>query len=348
MKVCREIPEIGEFFPSLAQTISSPNLYVCKEETCCSKSNYFCRHVQEANEKTLGSFKSSESSRHSKLEQLISGHVQVQNDFCSQSRAKIDTHAERRADERSQLTAAYADTVAKLIQTMGDIERVTSEHMYSEQSWVEQLLKRVRNEADSATNDFHAYLVDQLLTVSTKILAALQQQDKSVQDLSTKMDKNFAGLTQKLETYLAEQGSVRQKKIQAETEFFSGLERRNAALTSAFEDDAQATEEYIKKSNAFNAQMMSLIKAKAKEEEAFLASRNASMTQAMKVTSATSEATASAQAESKELVATLANLETNYKVKHFRISEITGSNLKSHHNCEINSKALILFAGRSR
>lgn len=55
----------------------------------------------------------------------------------------MDAHAERRAEERSQLTSAYAETVGKLIQTMGDIERVTSEHMYAEQSWVEQLLKRV-------------------------------------------------------------------------------------------------------------------------------------------------------------------------------------------------------------
>ena len=92
------------------------------------------------------------------LEQLISGHVQVQNDLCSQTRANIDSVAERRAEERSQITATYAETVSKLIHIIGDLERITSEHMYSEQSWVEQLLKRVRNEADSATNEFHAYL----------------------------------------------------------------------------------------------------------------------------------------------------------------------------------------------
>ena len=167
--------------------------------------HFIYRTVESSNEQTLGSFRTSESERHSKLEKLLSDHVQVQTDYCSQARATIDTHAERRADERSQLTATYTETVGKLIQTMGDIERATSEHMYSEQSWVEQLLKRVRNEADSATNEFHAYLVDQLLTVSTKILSALQQQDKSVQELSTKLDKNFAGLEQKLDVYLADQ-----------------------------------------------------------------------------------------------------------------------------------------------
>ena len=105
--------------------------------------NFHFRLVEVANDETFGSYKQDESKRHSKLDQLISGHVQVQTDFCGQSRAKIDQHAERRADERSQLTASYAETVQKLIQTMGNIEQVTSEHMYTEQSWVEQLLKRV-------------------------------------------------------------------------------------------------------------------------------------------------------------------------------------------------------------
>ena len=105
---------------------------------------YF-RVVEAANEQTFGSYKKSESQRHSKLEQLIAGHVQVQSDFCGQSRNKIDAHAERRAEERSQLTVTYGDTVEKLIKTMGDIERVTAEHMTTEQSWVGQLLKRVSN-----------------------------------------------------------------------------------------------------------------------------------------------------------------------------------------------------------
>jgi hypothetical protein len=275
-----------------------------------------CRTVEDHNEKTLSSYKQNESQRHSKLEQLISGHVQVQSDFCGQARTNIDTHAERRAEERSQLTQAYTETVGKLIETMGEIERVTSEHMYSEQSWVENLLKRVRNEADSATNDFHAYLVDSLLTVSTKILASLQLQDKTVQDLSNKLDKNFAGLTQKLDSYLSEQGNLRQKKSNSESDFFAGLERRNAALSSAFKDDSKATEEYIKKSNAFNEQMMSLLKAKAKEEEAFLAARNATMSQAASVTSATSEATTSAQQEAQDLYQAFANLETGLKNDH--------------------------------
>jgi hypothetical protein len=139
------------------------------------------RFVESSNEQILGSYRNEQTNRHSQLERLISDHVVVQSDYCGQARSGIDQHAGRRADERTQLTSKYAETVSHLIQTMGDIERVTSDQMYSEQSWVEQLLKRVRNEADSATNDFHGYLVDQLLTVSTKILSALQKQDKSVQ-----------------------------------------------------------------------------------------------------------------------------------------------------------------------
>ena len=274
---------------------------------------YLYRVVETSNEQTLGSYRQSESDRHSKLEQLLSGHVQVQTDYCSQARATIDNHAERRADERSQLTATFAETVGKLIQNMGDIERLTSEHMYSEQTWVEQLLKRVRNEADTATNEFHAYLVDQLLTVSTKILSALQQQDKAVQELGTKLDKNFAGLEQKLDIYLADQAKLRESKATAESNFYAGLERRNAALTSNFNDDIEATEEYIKKSNAFNEQIMSLLRAKAKEEQEFLTRRNSSTTEALTITEATMEATNSAQAESQESTLKFVALEGNFK-----------------------------------
>ena len=105
---------------------------------------FFFRVVEAANEETFGTYKQSESQRHSKLEQLVAGHVQDQTSLCGESRSKIKAHAGRRAEERTQLTDAYGDTVEKLIQTMGDIERVTSEHMYTEQSWVEQLLKRVK------------------------------------------------------------------------------------------------------------------------------------------------------------------------------------------------------------
>ena len=48
------------------------------------------------------------------------------------------------------------------------------------------------------SKDFHNYLMEQLLTVTNKIMTSLQKQDQSVKELSSKMDKNFDGWTQKL------------------------------------------------------------------------------------------------------------------------------------------------------
>ena len=62
-----------------------------------------------------------------------------------------DASAERRTEERSQIGTQYTETVSKLIHNLGEIEQIATNDMYTEQSWVEQLLKRVRNEADSAT-----------------------------------------------------------------------------------------------------------------------------------------------------------------------------------------------------
>merc|ERR1711953_365359 len=140
-----------------------------------------------------------------------------------------------------------------------------------------------------------------------------QQQDKSVQELSTKLDKNFAGLEQKLDVYLADQTKLRADKTNSETNFFAGLERRNAALTSNFNDDIEATEEYIKKSNAFNDQIMSLIRAKAKEEQEFLSRRNSSTTEALTIAEATMEATNFAQVEAQDSTLKFVNLNGNFK-----------------------------------
>ena len=91
------------------------------------------------------------------------------------------------------------------------------------------------------------------------------------------------------------------------------MERRNAALTSNFNDDIEATEEYIKKSNAFNDQIMSLIRAKAKEEQEFLSRRNSSTTEALTIAEATMEATHSAQVEAQDSTLKFVNLEGNFK-----------------------------------
>jgi hypothetical protein len=48
------------------------------------------------------------------------------------------------------------------------------------------------------------------------------------------MDKNFAGLQDRLESYMADQDGLRKKKVNVETDFFAGLERRNHALSTGF------------------------------------------------------------------------------------------------------------------
>ena len=169
--------------------------------------------------------------------------------------------------------------MSNLIENLGNIERLTSDHVNDERSWVDHLLKRVRNEADQATQDFHHYLMvsafiihynyiyfenminvflfqEQLLTVTTKIMTSLQKQDQSVQELSSKMDKNFAGLTEKLDSYIGEQNQFRQKKSQVEQAFFSGLQSRNSNLESIFDQDKEATEQYLKSSTIMNQQIM--------------------------------------------------------------------------------------------
>ena len=97
---------------------------------------------------------------------------------------------------------------------------------------------------------------EQLLTVTTKIMTSLQKQDQSVQELSSKMDKNFAGLTEKLDSYIGEQNQFRQKKSQVEQAFFSGLQSRNSNLESIFDQDKEATEQYLKSSTIMNQQIM--------------------------------------------------------------------------------------------
>ena len=73
---------------------------------------------------------------------------------------------------------------------MSQLERVSSDNMYKEQAWVEKLLKRMRNEADTQTQSFHTYLVEQLLSVASSILAATKNQQKTVDSLSSKIDKS--------------------------------------------------------------------------------------------------------------------------------------------------------------
>ena len=130
---------------------------------------------------------------------------------------------EKRNEEKNQISSTYTETVSKLVevilnklsnmllnssmklffytiyfhwqffpifQTMSQLERVSSDNMYKEQAWVEKLLKRMRNEADTQTQSFHTYLVEQLLSVASSVLAATKNQQKTVDSLSSKIDKS--------------------------------------------------------------------------------------------------------------------------------------------------------------
>ena len=57
---------------------------------------------------------------------------------------------------------------------------------------IEKLLKRMRNEADTQTQSFHTYLVEQLLSVASSILAATNNQQNTVNSLSSKVDKSVS------------------------------------------------------------------------------------------------------------------------------------------------------------
>ena len=75
---------------------------------------------------------------------------------------------------------------------MSTLERLLSDNMYKEQSWIEKLLKRMRNEADTQAQSFHTYLVDQLLSVANAILASVKNQGQTVGSLATKVDKHVS------------------------------------------------------------------------------------------------------------------------------------------------------------
>jgi hypothetical protein len=67
--------------------------------------------------------------------------------------------------------------------------------MYKEQAWVEKLLKRLRNEADTQSQSIHKFLVDNLLAMHTDVLAAVGNLRKTVQELAAKTDKTVRHTT---------------------------------------------------------------------------------------------------------------------------------------------------------
>ena len=225
------------------------------------------KRIEESNFANADEFHQDYQGRHKQVENLIESHVSAQSKFCTDMRSNLGEELERRLEEKQQLSSTYTDTVSQLIQTMSEIERVSSDNMYKEQTWVEKLLKRMRNEADAQTQSFHTYLVEQLLTVANAILAAVSNQSKTVQQLSTKVDKNVSNKDQlhvqrstlyslfcfqledmnaKLDGYLDNQRKLQAQQLQSNNGFLTKLSEHNKALSSNMEAEELSTEDYRK------------------------------------------------------------------------------------------------------
>merc|ERR1712241_68075 len=144
-------------------------------------------------------------------------------------------------------------------------ERVSSDNMYKEQAWVEKLLKRMRNEADTQTQSFHTYLVEQLLSVASSILAATNNQQNTVNSLSSKVDKSIEGLNARLDKFIIAQNNVQTQHVQQEDITFKGIVQNTAGLSNISKADQDASQEYKKKSAAFTEQMVALLRARDAE-----------------------------------------------------------------------------------
>lgn len=149
--------------------------------------------------------------------------------------------------------------------------------MQKEQVWVEQLLKRMRNEADTQSESFHRYLVEQLLGVSSSILAAMKNQEKTVNTLSSKIDKTVSfhaeakkwscklnssrccygwfvqmeTLNSRLDTFMADQDKLHKSHLQDESKMFQSIAQGTDQLRSSFKADRAAAEEYQKVGSCF-------------------------------------------------------------------------------------------------
>ena len=223
--------------------------------------------IEETNFASADEFHLDYQARHKRMESLVESHVAAQTKFCSDMRTGLGEKLDQRSEEKQQLSSTYTGTVSQLIQTMSEIERVSSDNMYKEQSWVEKLLKRMRNEADAQTQSFHTYLVEQLLTVANAILASVTNQSKTVQQLSTKVDQSVSfkkelvfsshllsplslfqleAMNTKLDGYLDGQKKLHNQQLQSNEGFLTQLSGCNKALSSNLEAEELSTEDYRK------------------------------------------------------------------------------------------------------
>jgi len=240
------------------------------------------RRLDEANAATTSEFRHEFGDRGKRLESLVSLHVETQTQFCSELREKVAEKLQQRAQEKTLVSSTYTDTVTKLVETMSHLERLLSDKMYKEQSWVEQLLKRMRNEADTQSQLFHTYLVEQLLSVSNAVLAAVKNQESTLQTFSSKVDKTVGHMNEKVDVYLDDQQKILSEQSQERDTFLNDLVAKNAKLSQQLKAEQEASAQYRKKSQAFMEQMGALFAAKQKAEEEYITARNESAADAVK------------------------------------------------------------------
>jgi len=274
------------------------------------------RAVDESNHVTTETFSRDYADRQKRVGALVGLHVQTQSDFCSELRNRVDKDLEKKSEEKTAVSTTYTDTVTQLVETMSTLERLLSDNMYKEQSWIEKLLKRMRNEADTQAQSFHTYLVDQLLSVANAILASVKNQGQTIDHLSSKIDKHVEHAGNKVEGYLDHQHKLSVKQSQDEMTFLKDLAAQNEKLSAQMKSEQEAAAEYRKKSQAFTKQMSALLEAQQRAEEEYITARNDSLATSIGVIASIDESADKAKVTSLEANVKLENVAAEFKHEH--------------------------------
>jgi len=299
------------------------------------------RTVDQTNYVETEAFTRNHADGQKRVESLVGMHVAAQSDFCSELRNRVDKDLEKKSEEKTAISSTYTDTVTQLVETMSTLERLLSDNMYKEQSWIEKLLKRMRNEADTQSSSFHTYLVDQLLSVANAILASVKNQGQTVDSLSSKIDKHVEQAGTKVEGYLDDQHKLSGQASEEEMTFLKDLADQNKKLSAQMTAEQEAAAEYRKKSQAFTKQMSELLEAQQKAEEKYIMSRNESLATSLATIAAVDESAAKAKVSKIERKVKMENLATGFKSDHaHHMNKITEEKTKAAEQLQTDQKVV--------
>jgi len=274
------------------------------------------RAVDETNYVVSETFSRDYGDRHNRMEALVRMHVQTQADFCSELRGKVGKDLEKKSEEKNAVSSTYTDKVTQLVETMSTLERLLSDNMHKEQSWIQTLLKRMRNEADTQAQSFQTYLVEQVLKVADACLASVKNQGQTVENLATKLDKHVGHAGNKVEGYLDHQRKLSVLQSQDEMTFLKDLAAQNEKLSAQMKAEQEAAAEYRKKSEAFTKQMTALLEAQQKAEEEYVMQRNESLATSIGVIAGVGESAEKAKLANIEVNVKMENLAAEFKHEH--------------------------------